>query len=269
MKKVVCKIHLIVIDPQIDFCYPDGALYVPGAEEDMNRVSEMIKRLDNKLDDIHVTLDSHHLVDIAHPIFWIDSDGNNPNPFTIISVNDVKSGNWSTTNPAFLKRATEYVVKLEENARYPLCIWPAHCLIGDKGYAIHEKLFATLKDWEKKNFAMINFLTKGSNFWTEHYSAVQADVPDSSDFSTQLNTQFINTLEDADVILIAGEAKSHCLANTIRDVANNFGEENIGKFILLEDCSSNVPGFEKLGEDFVSEMTKRGMRLEKSTEYLK
>lgn len=269
MQKVVSKIHLVVIDPQIDFCYPDGALYVQGADKDMCNVAEMIKRIGNSLDDIHVTLDSHHLVDIAHPIFWRDSDGKHPNPFTIIKADEVKDGKYSTTNPAFLKRATEYVEKLLNNGRYPLCIWPPHCLIGSRGYQVHEKLYKALVEWEANNFAMVNFVTKGSNFWTEHYSAVQADVVDPTDPTTQLNTGFIQTLQDADMILIAGEARSHCIANSIRDVANSFGEENVSKFVLLEDCSSNVTGFEKLGEDFVNEMTKRGMKVEKSTDILK
>ena len=68
------KVELLIIDPQVDFCDPKvGALYVPGAEHDMNRLAAMIRRLNNKIDDIHVTLDSHHLIHIAHPIFWKDS----------------------------------------------------------------------------------------------------------------------------------------------------------------------------------------------------
>jgi nicotinamidase-related amidase len=31
------KSHLLVIDPQVDFCDPSGSLYVPGAEDDMGR----------------------------------------------------------------------------------------------------------------------------------------------------------------------------------------------------------------------------------------
>ena len=114
---------------------------------------------------------------------------------------------------------------------------------------------------------MVDFVTKGSNYKTEHYSAVQADVPDIEDTSTMLNTRFIGMLEKADEILISGEALSHCVANTIRDIANNFGEENIKKFILLEDASSNVTGFENLGEEFVKEMVSRGMKKTTTEEY--
>ena len=96
---------------------------------------------------------------------------------------------------------------------------------------------------------------------------MQADVPDDSDPTTKLNTLFIDVLSQADEIFITGEALSHCVANSINDVANNFGDDNIKKFILLADTTSSVPGFEKLGEDFVRDMKKRGMQVAKSTDF--
>ena len=262
------KIHLLVIDPQKDFCDPNGSLYVQGADQDINRLSAMVDRLRGKIDDIHVTLDSHNEVDIAHPIFWVDSSGKHPDPFTIISEDDVVNGIWQTTSPACRQRAVDYVKALTASARYPLCIWPTHCVIGTEGWTIQQPLADSLSAWCRDRFKKVDFVTKGSNIFTEHYSAVQADVPDPSDPTTMLNTNLINILSAADVILISGQALSHCVANTVRDVANNFGEENIKKFVLLEDTSSNVGGFETLGEDFVKEMTGRGMQVAKSDEYL-
>lgn len=264
------NLQLLLIDPQKSFCVPTGSLYVQGADDDMKRLAAMIKRLSSKLDDIHVTLDSHHQIDIAHPLFWIDSStGKHPGPFTIISDADVAAGKYTTTNPSWLKRATEYVTALARNGRYPLCIWPPHCIIGSNGYSIHDDLFDALTEWEVKNFAMTDKVTKGSNFWTEHYSAVQADVPDPADPGTMLNIGLIQTLQDADVIGIAGEALSHCVANTITDIANNFGEENIKKFVLLTDATSNVGGFEFLGENFIKDMTARGMQLSTTVDFFK
>lgn len=262
------RIEALIIDPQNSFCHPDGTLFVPGASEDMERLTKMILRIKEKLDDIHITLDSHHFVDIAHPIFWVDSNSKHPDPFTIISKDDIANGVWRTTYPPFQARATEYVNQLDSNKRYPLCIWPPHCLIGSWGYGVREGLFEAILEWEK-DFAVVDYVTKGSNFWTEHYSAVQADVPDPEDPDTQLNMRLINTLEESDLILLAGEARSHCLANTVRDIANNFGEENIKKMILLEDATSDVPGFENLGEDFVTEMKGRGMQVSTTEDFLK
>src|SRR5437773_344219 len=103
------KIHLVVIDPQYDFCDVNGSLYVTGADKDMERLANMVNKLRKKIDDIHVTLDSHHLVHIAHPIFWKDSSGNNPKPFTVFGSKEVKDGTWTTTKPSLYKRALEYV----------------------------------------------------------------------------------------------------------------------------------------------------------------
>ena len=69
MSNSIKRVHLLIIDPQHDFCDKSGALFVQGADEDMKvRLPKMITRLGAKLDDIHVTLDCHHLIDVAHPI---------------------------------------------------------------------------------------------------------------------------------------------------------------------------------------------------------
>ena len=263
------RIELLIIDPQVDFCDPArGALYVPGAEQDMSRLAGMIRRLKDKLDDIHVTLDSHHLIHIAHPIFWKDSKGSHPQAFTRISRVDVEEGVWTPTVPSLYRRALDYVRRLEQNARYELTIWPPHCLIGSPGHTVFPELFHALTEWESR-FAFVDYVTKGSNILTEHYSAVQADVPDATDASTQINTRLIETLENADVIAIAGEARTHCLANTITDIANNFGDDSfVSKLVLLTDASSDIPGFESHAQAFMSEMMGRGMQLSTTTEFL-
>lgn len=268
------KLEFLIIDPQNDFCSPKGSLFVVGADEDSKRLAKTIIRLKDKISDIHVTLDTHHLVDIAHPIFWVDSKGKHPNPFTLITQDDLKKGVWQTTNPSFMKRAIAYVDTLAANKRYILCVWPPHCLIGSWGHNVVDPIAKSLMEWEN-DFAMVDYVTKGSNFWTEHYSAVQADVPDSQDSGTMLNTKLIQTLQNADVIALSGQALSHCVANTVRDIANNFGEENIKKMVLLIDSTSPVgdlPGstmFKDMADGFVNEMTKRGMQVSKCDDFLK
>jgi len=98
---------------------------------------------------------------------------------------------------------------------------------------------------------------------------VQADVPDAADVSTQINTRLIQTLENADLVLIAGEARTHCLANTVRDIANNFGDDSfVPKLVLLTDASSDIPGFETHSQTFMNEMVGRGMQVTTTTEFL-
>ncbi len=262
------RIELLIIDPQNDFCDPKGALYVQGAEQDAERLASLIRRIGDKIYDIHVTLDTHHYVCISHPIFWKNSAGDHPKPFTMITAEDVRKGTWTTTNPAFFQRAKAYVEELEKNARYALIIWNPHCLIGTWGHNVIPVIGDALLEWEK-GFSMVDYVTKGSNFWTEHYSAVQADVPDPDDPSTLLNTPLIKTLERADIIPISGQASSHCVAWTVTDIANNFGEESIKKMVLLKDTSSPVPGFEHLERDFIADLTSRGMKISNSVDFLR
>lgn len=262
------KIHLVIIDPQNDFCDPNGSLFVPGADEDMKRLAGFVTRLKGKISDIHVTLDSHRKVDISHPMWWKDSAGKHPSPFTLVSSADVESGKWTTTQPGMYKRSLAYLRSLESNKRYPHAIWPYHCLIGDTGHCIYPELAAAIHDWEDR-FAQADFITKGSNPWTEHFSGVKAEVPDPEDPSTQVNTGLIKTLEDADIIVMAGEALSHCLANTVRDIASEFSDPKyISKIHLLVDASGNVPSFEKYGEDFVRELSAKGMKITNTKDFL-
>jgi nicotinamidase-related amidase len=267
------KVDLLVIDPQIDFCDPsDGTLYVDGAEQDMNRLADMVSRISGKIDDIHATLDSHHLFDVAHPLFWRDRSGNNPNPFTIITRSEVLAGDWMP-RPDLTQRMLDYLEKLELSGRYPLCIWPPHCLIGTPGHAVWGRLFDAFCSWEADSLKWVDYVIKGSNPFTEHYSAVQAEVPDPEDDSTQFNAQLINTLKKADIVAVAGEALSHCLANTVRDIAAAFGDESaIKKVVLLEDATSPIARpdglYKKRGEEFVHDLIQKGMQVTTTDKFL-
>ena len=256
-----------MIDPQNDFCIANGpggekgALVVGGADQDMARLASFITKNEKRIEEIHCTLDSHQSVHIAHPIMWRNSKGEHPAPFTAITSADVKNGTWMAAYAPFQKRQQAYVDTLEKNGRYVLVIWPPHCLIGSWGAAVVPSVHAALMAWESNRFNRVNFVAKGSNLFTEHYSGVMADVIDDADASTKLNVNLIDALTVADEILITGEALSHCVANTVRDVAAQFGVDNVKKFTLLQDTSSNVGGFEKLGRDFVLELAGKGMKL--------
>lgn len=275
-------ISLLIIDPQNDFCdIPERerpmlengarlnpALPVSGADRDMKRLAAFIARAGDRLREIHVTLDSHNPVDIAHPSWWRDADGAAPAPFTVISAAAVRAGTWRASDPARQARSLAYVESLERNGRYALVIWPEHCLIGHWGHNLHSALAEALDTWARKRLDTVDFVMKGMNPHTEHYSAVRAEVPDPTDPATLTNETLIAKLATADTILIAGEALSHCVANTVRDIADSLGTENVGKMVLLSDCTSPVGGFERLGEDFVREMTARGMRVASSTDQM-
>jgi nicotinamidase/pyrazinamidase len=151
-----------------------------------------------------------------------------------------------------------------------LCIWPPHCLIGSKGHTVYQPLYEALCNWETNEFGSVNYITKGSNYHTEHYSAITADVPDPNDYSTSLNTDFLDIVIKADIILLAGEASSHCLANTVRDADKYFSDSSfIKKLVLLTDATSPVTGFENLADDFIKDMKAKGMQTSTTVDFLK
>jgi len=262
------SLEFLIIDPQNDFSdAPGAALPVPGASVDAGRLAVLLDRLGDRIDDIHVTLDTHQLLDISHPMFWVNEQDRPPTPFTQITVAEVEHEVWRSFKPDFQQRALEYVRALRDNHRYALTIWPPHCLVGTWGHNVMPVVSAALRRWEERRWARIDYHIKGYNPWTEHYSAVQADVPDPDDPSTQINVQLIQTLEKADQVVLSGQALSHCVANTVRDIADHFGEESVRKLVLIEDTSSPVPGFEKVAYQFLTEMKQRGMKIVQSAEF--
>ena len=262
------NVKFLIIDPQNDFADPAGSLFVTGADKDSERLAKLLNRLLTKIDSIHVTLDTHHFVDIAHPIFWMDNQGAHPEPFTLITEEDILAGKWRTTRTDYQTRALDYVKALHTNGRYTLTIWPPHCLIGQVGHNVVTPIMEVLNEWEN-TFATVDYVMKGMNKWTEHYSAIKADVPDVNDPATQLNLRLLEQLQEADIIAISGQALSHCVANTVRDIVNNLPtREAINKMVLIEDTSSPVSGFEPLAEQFLADMKACGMQTVKSTEFL-
>jgi nicotinamidase-related amidase len=259
--------------------YQDGprrtaSLAVKGAVSDAKRIGGLIKRVGNKLTDIHVTLDSHHTMHIAHPDMWADQNGKQPGPFTIIRADDVANGIWRARNPAHQKRMADYVSALERDGKFLHCIWPPHCRIGTWGHNVQVDLADALTEWERKYMGVVDYVTKGSSVWTEHFGAVMAQVPDPTDPSTQLNAEFIKLLQEADMIGFTGEALSHCVKTTVEQVADNIGDEHVKKIVLLTDCMSPVaaapgtPDFPAIGQQFLRDMKARGMTLMTADQFL-
>ena len=270
------KVHLLIIDPQNDFMdIPDASLGVPGANEDMKRLARMVERIGHKLEDIHVTLDSHRLMDVGHPAWWMNAHGDQPPYFTIITEDDIRNGIWTPRNPALRSRMIAYAHALESvPGGYKITVWPPHCLIGTKGHNVQSDLNAALQQWSEREVALVDYVTKGSNPYTEHYGALMAEVPDPDDPSTALNTQVLDILAEADIIGVAGEALSHCDKRTLEQVADNIGQQHIKKFQILLDCCSPVPqppggpDFPAIGQAMVKDMVSRGMGTTTSTQFL-
>ena len=281
------NLHLLVIDPQNDFCdLPDSyrpqdpvsrqplapSLPVAGAHQDMLRLAGLINRGRAGLTAISITLDSHHRFDIAHPTFWIAADGAPVAPFTEISAADVRAEKFLPRHPAALPLALDYLDKLEAAGRYQLMVWPVHCEIGTWGNNVHADVRAAYSHWEEAALGIVAKLAKGSNPWTEHYSAVMAEVPDAGDPDTQFNVKFVDNLAEADHIYVAGEAGSHCVKATVEHIADYFAAQHgaaaLARLTLITDCISPVSGFEPQYQAFLQAMGARGVRLMRAGEVL-
>jgi len=268
--------HLLIIDPQNDFCdlpaelcpeLPGGgrlrpALPVPGAHQDMLRLAKLIASAGAGLSRISVTLDSHQHLDIAHPTFWKTAAGEPVAPFTQISASDVRAGRYVPRLPgAAQTRALAYLEALEQRGRYQHMVWPVHCEIGSWGHNVHGPLRAAYNDWEERTLSVVDKVTKGQNPWTEHYSAIQAEVPDETDPSTLVNTELLTQLKRAGRLYIAGEAGSHCVKATTEHLVAQLRDAELAKVVLVTDAMSPVAGFEAAQRGFVSAMQARGVRL--------
>jgi nicotinamidase-related amidase len=277
------KIQLLVIDPQNDFCdLPDAylprdaatgellkpALPVAGAHADMQRLAGLIRQGSAGLTDIAVTLDSHHRIDIAHPTFWQRADGGAVTPFTTITAKQVRDGEFRPRDQSALPRALAYLDELEARGRYILVVWPVHCEMGSWGHNVHADVRAAYNQWEEQQQRSVHIVTKGENPWTEHYSAVMAEVPDADDPHTQLNRDLVAQMDEADVLLIAGEASSHCVKASTEHIVDNLPSGRPQKIMLLTDCISPVAGFIEQHDAFLAEMRARGVQLVTSAEVL-
>lgn len=303
------RVDLFVIDGQNDFCasgkepsnWPTpedgrrpGALCVAGADQEAVRVASMIDELSvagpekHLISKIHATLDSHHVNDCAHNTVWRDQNGSTVPPFTIVSHDDIvkhkytpafAGGKWDGRPVSAYEWALKYTKALADRGRNPLCLWPEHCLIQTWGASVYQPLQDAYNRWSKQTGRWIDFISKGQNPFTEHYSALEADVPDPNDPTTNINGPVIRDAADADIIVWCGWAGSHCLKWTALDAINFFTKTGtnpfIAKSVFLEDASApvpNPPGGPDFGQwrlDFLDEVVRRGGRVMKIAELVK
>lgn len=267
------NLHLLLIDPQNDFCDLPAewcvhgvgpSLPVAGAHADMQRLAGWIRREGARLDAVTVTLDSHQRYDIAHPAFWRTGSGADVAPFTPIHAAQVRAGQFLPRDDGALPRTLAYLDALEAQGRYTLMVWPVHCEVGSWGHGVHADVLAACGQWQQQRQRAVCNVFKGLNPWTEHYSALLAEVPDPADPATQLNTALLARLAEADLLVVAGEASSHCVRSTVEHLVAHLAHPE--RIVLMRDAMSPVAGFESAHHDFLSAMQARGLRLASSQE---
>src|SRR5262245_58751789 len=255
------RVHLLLIDVQKDFCFPEGTLYVAGrsgtgAIDDSRRIAELIYRNLDAITEITTTMDTHLAYQIFFPSFWRDQAGAPLAPFLTITAADIAAGEVRP-DPAMAKwlcggnytwlckQVLHYCKELERAGKYQLYLWPPHCLLGSDGHAlagvIHEaRLFHAFA-----RVAQSSVEVKGGNPLTENYSVLRPEVLTRFDGAplAQRNTGFIKTLLAADAVIIAGQAASHCVKSSIDDLLDEILASDPAlakKVYLMTDCMSSV-----------------------------
>jgi len=268
-------VELLIIDAQNDFCDLPAAfcptdartgqrlvpaLPVPGGHADMERLAGFIHAMHGQIDGITVTLDSHHRYDIAHPGYWLTAEGRPVAPFTTITAAQVRAGSFHPVLAAEHERTLRYLDALEAAGRYTLMCWPVHCQLGSWGHGLHAAVLAACNAWEDAQHKPVRVVDKGSFPWSEHYSALMAEVPDPADPSTALNRPLLERLDRAETLLIAGEASSHCVKATVEHLVEHLPSGRVGRLWLLTDCMSPVAGFEPQAAAFLDAMRASGVQ---------
>jgi nicotinamidase-related amidase len=241
--------HLLIIDPQNDFCdLPESylptdpvtgaahapALPVAGAHADMQRLA--------------------HFIDTTVA------------PYTQITAAQLRAGDFRPRHDDDLPRTLSYLDELEARGRYTLMVWPLHCEIGTWGHNVHADVRAAYSRWEDERQFIVRKVPKGMNPWTEHYSALMAEVPDADDPRSQLNRSLLDSLDRAELILIAGQAGSHCVKATVEHLAEHLPGRDLSRLVLLTDCMSPVAGFEDAQATFQQRMRDLGIQARTSVD---
>jgi nicotinamidase-related amidase len=253
------RLCLLAVDVQNTFSIPDFELFVAGrsgrgAVDDNRRLCEFVYRNLGEITQVFPSLDTHHAMQVFHAIWLVDEQGNHPAPYTLVSAQEVVSGRWRV-NAAVAealgldldyaeRHLVHYTRRLAEGGKYDLTIWPYHAMLGGIGHALVSAVEEAVFFHGVARYTNPEFQVKGDNPLTEHYSMLGPEVtqgPDGDRLAGK-NIELIQKLLTFDAVVVAGQAKSHCLAWTIDDLLadERAGERLAERTYLLEDCTSPV-----------------------------
>jgi nicotinamidase-related amidase len=250
------RVCLLAVDVQNTFCTPDFELFVAGrsgtgALDDNRRLCAFLYRNLGAITESVVTLDTHQAFQIFHAPFLVDEEGRHPDPYALVTREDVAAGRWRVDADAaeiaglVPERAEEhlrfYVKTLAAGRKYDLTIWPFHAMLGGIGHAVVSALEEALFFHAIARRSQTRFEVKGRNPLTEHYSVLGPEVLRGSRGEPlgERNSALIEHLLGFDAVIVAGQAKSHCVAWTVEDLLDD-APKIASRLYLLEDCSSPV-----------------------------
>jgi nicotinamidase-related amidase len=287
------RVCLLAVDIQNTFCIPEFELFVggrsgTGAVDDNRRLCAFVYRNLGVITQVVPSLDTHRAMQVFHAVWLVDEDGKHPDPYSLVSAEDVESGRWRL-NPAApesigidpeyaARQLAHYTRRLAEGGKYDLTIWPYHALLGGIGHALVSAVEEAFFFHGLARYSQPEFQVKGEHPLTEHYSMLGPEVtegPDGEELARK-NVALVERLLDFDAVIVAGQAKSHCVAWTIDDLLEG-DDARVRRLAertyLLEDCSSPVvvPGvvdYTDEADAAFRRFAEAGMHVVRSTEPL-
>ncbi|TAK11873.1 MAG: isochorismatase [Anaerolineae bacterium] len=285
------RVALFLVDVQNTFCIPDFELFVGGhsgrgAVEDNQRLCGFIYQNLAGISQITMTLDTHQAYQIFFASFLIGKDGSHPTPYTLVTRNDIREGRWrfnpdiaatlGLTPEQGQKHLEYYVAELSNSGRYDLTVWPYHGMLGGIGHALVSAVEEAVFFHSIARTSPPDHIIKGFHPLTEHYSTLGPEVARDTEgrLFAPRDRKLIALVQHYDAVIITGQAKSHCVAFTIRDLLSELNTIDPGlakKIFLLEDCTSPVvvPGtidYTEAADEAFESFRAAGMHLVKSTD---
>jgi nicotinamidase-related amidase len=249
-------------------------LFVNGGVEDMRRATEWMYRNLDRLTGLYFSLDTHSIYQIFHAAWWVDQRGQHPAPMTAITADDVRCGRWQ---PKFCAdESLEYCQKLETQGKYVLIIWPYHVLDGGIGHALVPAVMEAAIFHGLVRGQAPHFERKGIHPQTENYSVFSPDVKTLARRRVGIfNRNLFDMLMNYDRIYVFGEASSHCVMETLRDLQAKISKINpswMSKIWILRDAMSPVPpppldplpahlNFSAIAEQALCDFAQAGMKV--------
>ena len=253
---------LICIDLQECFM-EKGVLGVPGSHGDIERITRFIHRKAEEIE-IWYSMDTHVWNSIFFSCWWVNAEGKHPDPYTIITIEDVYDGKWDVVDPEKYAWSIEYLEKLQAYGKKSLCIWPYHAIPGmNTGWNL-EGQFNKMLLWHSIVTGGNEIIIKGEDPNTEMYGILSPEVNPEN----KCNDRVLKAIEKARRVLICGEAASHCVLESILQIVKHFKgrPKMIEKIIVLVDCMSPIEGYEEATQKVFAELKKMGVKFMKSTE---
>jgi nicotinamidase-related amidase len=254
------RLCLLLVDVQNTFCIPGFELFVggrsgTGAVDDNRRLCEFMYRNLGTITKVLPSLDTHNAMQVFHAVWLVDEQGNHPAPYTLVSPEDVEAGRWKFNGAVAealgidadyaARHLAHYTRRLAEGGKYNLTVWPYHAMLGGIGHALVSAVEEAVFFHGMARYSRPEFQVKGDMPLTEHYSMLGPEVTEGPDGDPigRKNSELIDTLLGFDAVVVAGQAKSHCLAWTIDDLLSDddVRERRLPEHTyLLEDCTSPV-----------------------------